>query len=72
MKERMRKIFLSVAVAFCAIFAVFGIALTAQGVSEDAAADVKVPIKWADVEEFTAPEIGALPDMAVTPVHGGY
>ncbi|MBQ9710055.1 MAG: hypothetical protein IJV67_05490 [Clostridia bacterium] len=72
MKERMRKVFLSIAVAFCAIFAVFGIALTAQGVSEDAAADVKVPIKWADVEEFTAPEIGALPDMAVTPVHGGY
>ena len=72
MKSKVKNLFLSLAVAFCAIFAVFGILFTAQGASVDAAADTHVNLQYADVDEFDSPEIGKLPDMYVHPVHFCY
>ena len=70
MRAKMRKLCLSLAIVFCAVFAMFGVLFTEQNVV--AKADAHVPIQWADVDEFEAPEIGAMPDVDVHPVHFGY
>ena len=70
MKEKTKKVFLSIAIAFCAVFATVGIVLTTPSIT--AVANVEVPTTRAYVNDFTEPEIGALPDMEMTAGHGVY
>ena len=68
MKLKVKKLFLSIAIVLCAIFAVFGVTFTAQMVE----ADTHINLDNADVDGFTPPEIGELPDTEVHPVHFCY
>lgn len=65
-----RKVF-CFAIVLCAFFGVLGFSAIAQE-SAPLASNVQVPLTYADVDAFTAPEIGALPDMYVENVHFGY